>query len=134
MSVVCSSFGNLEKMSVDMCRIRPVSASDNVARSSMSQYQPAFPCPLVIHKNLLNYSQEDMARIVGVNDYQLSDPRWCLVRINLSPDDEGQRSLHNVIFEVFTAVIMKNIVSCDTKTQFLPHRRHNKSPLQSPAN
>jgi hypothetical protein len=28
---------------------------------------------------------------------------------------------------------MKNVVIWDTKTQFVPHRRHITSPLQSPA-
>jgi hypothetical protein len=36
-------------------------------------------------------------------------------------------------FEVFTAVTMKNAVFSDIKTQFIPHRRHITSPLQSPA-
>jgi hypothetical protein len=31
------------------------------------------------------------------------------------------------------AVTMKNVVSWDMKTQFVPHRRHITSPLQSPA-
>jgi hypothetical protein len=45
-------------------------------------------------------------------------------------------SLHHVWFvgsEVFTAVTMKNVVFWDIKTQFVPHRRHITSPLQSPA-
>jgi hypothetical protein len=37
------------------------------------------------------------------------------------------------MFEVFTAVTMKNIVFWDIKTQFLPHRRHITSPLQRTA-
>jgi hypothetical protein len=36
-------------------------------------------------------------------------------------------------FEVFTAVTMKNVVFWDIKTQFVLHRRHITSPLQSPA-
>jgi hypothetical protein len=36
-------------------------------------------------------------------------------------------------FEVFTAVIMKDAVFWDIRTQFVPHRRHITSPLQSPA-
>jgi hypothetical protein len=35
--------------------------------------------------------------------------------------------------EVFRAVTMKNVVFWDIKTQFIPHRRHITSPLQSPA-
>jgi hypothetical protein len=38
-----------------------------------------------------------------------------------------------VRLEVFTAVTMKNAVSWDIKTRFLPHRRHITSPLPSPA-
>jgi hypothetical protein len=37
-----------------------------------------------------------------------------------------------VRFEVFTAVSMKNAVFWDIKTQFVHHRRHIISPLQSP--
>jgi hypothetical protein len=39
----------------------------------------------------------------------------------------------DVIFEVFTAVTVKNAVFWDIKTQFVLHRRHITSPLQSPA-
>jgi hypothetical protein len=35
-------------------------------------------------------------------------------------------------FEVFTAVTVKNVVFWDIKTQFVPHKRHITSPLQSP--
>jgi hypothetical protein len=35
--------------------------------------------------------------------------------------------------EVLTAVTMKNVVIWDIKTQFVLHRRHITSPLQSPA-
>jgi hypothetical protein len=38
-----------------------------------------------------------------------------------------------VRFEVFTAVAKTNAVFWDIKTQFVPHRRHNMSPLQSSA-
>jgi hypothetical protein len=38
-----------------------------------------------------------------------------------------------VRFEVFTAVTMKNAVFWDIKSQFVLHRRHITSPLQSPA-
>jgi hypothetical protein len=36
-------------------------------------------------------------------------------------------------FEVFMAVIMKNAIFWDIKTQFVPYRRHIMSLLQSPA-
>jgi hypothetical protein len=36
-------------------------------------------------------------------------------------------------FEVFTAVTMRNVVFWDIRIQFVPHRRHIMSPLQSPA-
>jgi hypothetical protein len=35
----------------------------------------------------------------------------------------------DIRFEVFTAVIMKNVVFWDIKTQFVLHRRHITSPL-----
>jgi hypothetical protein len=34
---------------------------------------------------------------------------------------------------VFTAVTMKNVVLWNIRAQFVPHRRHITSPLQSPA-
>jgi hypothetical protein len=39
----------------------------------------------------------------------------------------------DVRFEVSTAVTMKNVVFCNIKIQFVLHRRHITSPLQSPA-
>jgi hypothetical protein len=44
-----------------------------------------------------------------------------------------QTAERNVRFEVSTAVTMKNVVFWDIKTQFVPHRRHIMSPLQSTA-
>jgi hypothetical protein len=38
----------------------------------------------------------------------------------------------NAMEDVFTAVIMKSDFLWDMKTQFLPHRKHITSPLQSP--
>jgi hypothetical protein len=37
-----------------------------------------------------------------------------------------------VRFEVFPAVTMKNVIFWDIRTQFVLHRRHIMSPLQSP--
>jgi hypothetical protein len=42
-------------------------------------------------------------------------------------------TLIHVRFEVSTAVTMKYAVLWDIKTQFVLHRRHITSPLQSPA-
>jgi hypothetical protein len=39
----------------------------------------------------------------------------------------------HVRFEVFMALTMKNAIFWDIKTQFVPHRRHITSPLQSSA-
>jgi hypothetical protein len=39
----------------------------------------------------------------------------------------------HVRFEVLTAVIMKNAVAWDIRTQFLPHKGHITSPLQCAA-
>jgi hypothetical protein len=41
--------------------------------------------------------------------------------------------MYLVRFEVFTAVTMKNVVFWDIKIQFVLHRRHITSPLQSPS-
>jgi hypothetical protein len=40
--------------------------------------------------------------------------------------------LTHVRFEVFTAVTIKNVFVWDIKAQFVLHRRHITSPLQSP--
>jgi hypothetical protein len=47
--------------------------------------------------------------------------------IGLLQPEDGRNSVR---FEVFTAVTMKNAIYCDIKTQFVPHRRHIKTPLQ----
>jgi hypothetical protein len=36
-------------------------------------------------------------------------------------------------FEIFTAAMAKNAVFWDIRSQFVPHRKHVASPLQSPA-
>jgi hypothetical protein len=48
-----------------------------------------------------------------------------------SPTEPSQLKICNI--QVFTAVTMKYVVFCDIKPQFLLHRRHVTSPLQSPA-
>jgi hypothetical protein len=42
-------------------------------------------------------------------------------------------TFRDVRFEVFTAVIMKNVVCWDIEAHFVLHRRHITSPLLSPA-
>jgi hypothetical protein len=62
--------------------------------------------------------------------------RKCVLRFN---DNYFEKNLNAetqyvyVIFDVFTAVTMKNAIFWDIKTQFLLHRRHITSPLQIPA-
>jgi hypothetical protein len=51
----------------------------------------------------------------------------------LKPTDELEQYEICVRFEVFTAVTMKNAVFWDIRKQFVPHRKHIASPLQSPA-
>jgi hypothetical protein len=41
--------------------------------------------------------------------------------------------LLSAMFEVFTAVTMKNVVFWDRKTQSVPHGKNITSPIQSPA-
>jgi hypothetical protein len=45
----------------------------------------------------------------------------------------GGGKIFSVRFEAFTAVTMKNVVFWDIKPQFVLHRRHITSPLQSSA-
>jgi hypothetical protein len=40
---------------------------------------------------------------------------------------------HNERYGVFTAETMKNAVFWDMKTQFIPHKKHITSPLQTTA-
>jgi hypothetical protein len=47
--------------------------------------------------------------------------------------DSRQMQEDSVRLEVFTTMTMKNAVFWDIKTQFVLHRRHITSPLQSPA-
>jgi hypothetical protein len=47
-------------------------------------------------------------------------------------EDLVSKHIISVGFEIFTVVTMKNVF-CDIKIQFVPHRRHIMSPLQSPA-
>jgi hypothetical protein len=42
------------------------------------------------------------------------------------------QDLTSVRFQIFMAVTMKNEVFWKIKPQFIPHRRHITSPLQSP--
>jgi hypothetical protein len=57
--------------------------------------------------------------------------------MSVYPADGSARLLKHfcnlVGFEVLTAVTMKDAVFWDMKPQFAPHRKHIKSPLQSPA-
>jgi hypothetical protein len=46
---------------------------------------------------------------------------------------QGSAGYCHVIFEVFTAVTMKNAVLWDIRTQFVPHSRHITFLLQTPA-
>jgi hypothetical protein len=41
-------------------------------------------------------------------------------------------NINSVRFDAFTVMTMKNAVLWDIKTQFIPHRKHITSPLQSP--
>jgi hypothetical protein len=61
-------------------------------------------------------------------------PHSPLERLQHTYTDEFQTDLlaFFVRLEVLTAVIMKNIVFWDIKTQFVLHRRHVSFPLQSP--
>jgi hypothetical protein len=46
----------------------------------------------------------------------------------------GPETMFDIVrLEVFTAVTMKNVVFWDIKPQFVLHRRHITSPLESPA-
>jgi hypothetical protein len=47
--------------------------------------------------------------------------------------DDAETFDRYVRSEVFTAVTMKNVVFWDIKPQFVLHRRHITSPLQSAA-
>jgi hypothetical protein len=69
------------------------------------------------------------AREIGREDVKGIDVAWGRYRCR----DLVNAILKLVRFEVFTAVTMKSAVFWDRTTQFVPHRRHITSPLQSPA-
>jgi hypothetical protein len=48
-------------------------------------------------------------------------------------DSQEMKQTSEERFDVFTAVTMKNAVFWVIKTQFVPHRKHIKYPLQGPA-
>jgi hypothetical protein len=71
----------------------------------------------------MSSAEEDMARLLALS-------------LKLKAVRRGEllvTTYHFMISEVFTAVTMKNVVFWDIKTQFVLHRRHITSPLQSPA-
>jgi hypothetical protein len=53
--------------------------------------------------------------------------------MNSVPPHPKKINEEDVRFEVFTAVTMKNVIFWDIKTQFVLHRGHVTSPLQSTA-
>jgi hypothetical protein len=76
---------------------------------------------------------EGMKRLIDIShniDTPLPLP---FSKLTASRQSRMRQVLICVIFEVFTAVTMKNIVYLDVKTQFIPYRGHITSPLQSPA-
>jgi hypothetical protein len=62
-----------------------------------------------------------------------SDSPVQLVQGNTSIPETIRTKYRDVRSEVSMAVTMKNVVFWDIKTQFVLHRRHSTSPLQSPA-
>jgi hypothetical protein len=58
-------------------------------------------------------------------------PCRCRTANRATPPPAYRWKVKDERFEVFTAVTMKNDVFWDIKTQFIPHRRHITSPLQS---
>jgi hypothetical protein len=75
--------------------------------------------------------------IIGPRNSDL--PASILKRLSKSTSKQSQpvnaipTLLKYVRFEAFTVITMKNFVFWDIKTQFVLHRRHITSPLQSPA-
>jgi hypothetical protein len=53
--------------------------------------------------------------------------------VELSSLNKSRNNMNIIKLQVFTAVTMKNIVFWDIKTQFVLHRRHITTPLQSSA-
>jgi hypothetical protein len=73
-----------------------------------------------------------LRRVVLVRTDNSEELRASIVRVTRIGELGTLALVSNVRFEVFTAVTMKNAVFWDIKTQFVPHRRHITSPLQSP--
>jgi hypothetical protein len=51
----------------------------------------------------------------------------------LLANTRAMRNKQNILVEIFTSVTMKTALFWDIKPQFVPHRRHIISPLETPA-
>jgi hypothetical protein len=87
------------------------------------------------HRSLLRKHVKTQYYCYHLQDYRLLLQlwRWAVMCLQKIGQNFYQRIRYCVRFEVFTVVTMKNGDFWDIKTEFLPHRRHITSPLQSPA-
>jgi hypothetical protein len=108
-------------------------------------------CRLLEYKIPLRTSQEThyvsatepsrlmLCKIWGFHGGDSEECRLLGYKIPVCTSQETLRLRHraqpvnDVGFEVFTAVTMKNAVFWDIKSQFVPHRKHITSPIQSRA-
>jgi hypothetical protein len=76
---------------------------------------------------------EDIQKVITValNNFEGTDLRKCFESLRTKTTCMGVYP-DEVRIEVLTAVIMKNAVFRYVSTQFVPHKKHITSPLQSP--
>jgi hypothetical protein len=110
---------------VILCYVAPVSRVDSGARDWSGRRHNIHPCCLS-----LEMASEACTTSTLLCLFALSRFYWSL-RSNgslwlsyLRQICRKKYILRNVIFEVFTAVTMKNAAFLDMETQFVPHRRH----------
>jgi hypothetical protein len=103
-----------------LCAADVCAANEGACKLFSSCYN-SFVLKWKLHEN------ESLARF----QFQVRRMEGCCVGFARSPSLSLLIYTAPVIFEVFTAVIMENGVFWDIKTQFVLHRRHITSPLES---
>jgi hypothetical protein len=79
-----------------------------------------------------NIPEDGILQGHGLENLKSYNHGFSLIILAQNMNNVQMNLFHQVRFEVSTAVTMKNVVFWDIKTQFVLHRRHITSPLQSP--
>jgi hypothetical protein len=99
------------------------------------------PVPTLQETRYVSATEPSQLMLCEIWGFHGGDYKECRLRGYKNPVRTSQETLrpryraqpvNAVRFEVFTAVTIKNAVFGGTKTEFVPHRRHITSSLQSP--